>query len=107
MVRRTGTTTTSPLQRVQLASALASLASDHAPSARFLFLYTNTLKRRPRLLNLRQLSSTLPMSVFDDGTVGILYEADLDANNTGYKILFSRLSVSQITGGAYEAMPAK
>lgn len=47
------------------------------------------------------------MSVFDDGTVGILYEADLDANNTGYKILFSRLSVSQITGGAYEAMPAK
>lgn len=47
------------------------------------------------------------LSVFDDDSVGILYEANLDSDNTGYEILFSRLSISQLTNGAYTARKGK
>jgi len=47
------------------------------------------------------------LSVFGDGSVGILFEANLDSDNTGYDILFSRLSIDQITGGAYTSRTSK
>ncbi len=47
------------------------------------------------------------LSAFGDGTVGMLYEANLDSNNTGYDILFSRLTISQITNGSYIGIESK
>ncbi len=47
------------------------------------------------------------LSVFSDNTVGILYEANLDSDNTGYEIRFMRLSLGQITNGTYTARSSK